>query len=489
MSNRTGWVGMALSADWMRPSRCVQLIAGRRQGEDGRQETAAGCGVLVLGCWLTLDERAGRSLTRPAVACIVAAMHPRRIIRVLAATSLALAADACAPKVQVSTAPASEPPRIVGYLASWGVRSKGTRIAELPGAQLTHIIYAFARIGEDGRLALGDPCLDTGACDSTGLSRTPDGGNFAELRRLKERHPHLKLLVAAGGWTGSGRFSDVALTPESRRTFAQSAVDLVIRRTNGLFDGIDIDWEYPVRGGLATNVTRPEDRQNCTLLLQALRAQLDEQGARDGRRYLLTIATIAGPAVFAQLELGAVAATVDWLNVMTYDYHSGSKIAHFNAPLYTATGDPTPGFTVDSTVRRYVHGGVSPTKLVIGLPFYGRVYGGVASTNDGLFQPAPGPVPDEWRTGTDYRAITRRDLESLGFRRVLHPEARVPFLYNSANGAWITYDDAESVREKAVYARTHGLGGVMAWELGGDDGTLVRTVYDVFSAVSSRGTK
>jgi chitinase len=270
----------------------------------------------------------------------------------------------------------------------------------------------------------------------------------------------------------------VALTAESRRTFAQSAIDLVIRRSPGLFDGIDIDWEYPVRGGLATNSARPEDKQNCTLMLQALRQELDTQGARDGRHYLLTIATIAGPGVFVQLELERVAATVDWFNVMTYDYHSGSKIAHFNAPLYTATGDPTPGYTVDSTVQRYLRGGVSPAKLVVGLPFYGRVYGGVGATNDGLFQAVTGPVPDEWRTGTDYRTIVRRDPESLGFHRVMHPEARVPFLYNATTGTWITYDDAESIAEKVAYVRAHGLGGVMAWELGGDDGTLVRTIYE-----------
>ena len=406
-----------------------------------------------------------------------------RVASVVTATLVALVAGACASAPPAAApAPANDSPRIIGYLASWGVRSKGTKIAALPGAQLTHIIYAFARIAEDGRLALGDPCLDIGHCDSTAAPPATDGGNFAELRRLKARHPHLRLLVAAGGWTGSGRFSDVALTDESRARFARSAVDLVIRRSPGLFDGIDIDWEYPVRGGLPTNVTRPEDRQNCTLLLQALRTELDAQGARDGKRYDLTMATIAGPAVFAQLELGSVAALLDWFNVMTYDYHSGSRIAHFNAPLYTATGDPTPGFTVDSTVKRYLQGGVSASKLVIGLPFYGRVYGGVGSANDGLFQPAPGPVPADWRGGTDYRAIARRNLDSLGFRRVLHPEARVPFLFNTTTGTWVTYDDAESVREKAEYARANKLGGVMAWELGGDDGTLVRTVYEVLRA-------
>ena len=407
-------------------------------------------------------------------------MHVHRTNRI-AALSAALLSLACGSGPQPASAPqpAAESARIVGYLASWGVRSKGTRITELPGAELTHIIYAFARITEDGRLALGDPCLDAGECDSTAApnARSGEGGNMAALRQLKARHPHLKLFVAVGGWTGSGRFSDVAVTAESRQAFARSAVDLVIRRWSGLFDGIDIDWEYPVRGGLATNVTRPEDRVNCTLLLQALRSELDAQGARDGRRYLLTVATIAGPAVFAQLELDKVAATVDWFNVMTYDYHAGSRIAHFNAPLFAATGDPTPGFNVDSTVQRYLQGGVSPSKIVVGLPFYGRVYGGVGAGNDGLFQPAPGPVPDDWRTGTDYRAIVRRRPEDNGFRRVLHPEARVPFLYNATTLTWVTYDDAESIGEKVAYVRARGLGGVMAWELGGDDGTLVRTIH------------
>jgi chitinase len=379
------------------------------------------------------------------------------------------------------------PARIVGYLASWGVRSKGTRIAELPGDQLTHIIYAFARVTDDGRLALGDPCTDIGQCNPAtdtlrSTTAVPAGGNFAELRRLKERYPSLKILVAAGGWTGSGRFSDVALTPESRQTFAQSAVDLVLRRYPGLFDGIDIDWEYPVGGGLPTNAARPEDFQNCTLLLDELRRELDEQGARDGRPYLLTVATIAGPSAPRHFDLPNVARVVDWFNVMTYDYHSGSKIAHFNAPLHTSTGDPTPGYTVDSTVQRYIAAGVPRAKILVGLPFYGRVYGGVASTNDGLFQPAPGPVPDEWRSGTDYRAIVRRNPESLGFHRVMHPEARVPFLYNAATGTWITYEDSESVAGKVDYVRANGLGGVMIWEIGGDDGTLIRTISDRIGA-------
>jgi chitinase len=398
-----------------------------------------------------------------------------------------LAVTACALRPPSAAPPEDVGPRIVGYVASWGVRSKGTRIAELPGDRLTHVIYAFARIGPNGRLALGDRCLDLGECAGrSGQGSVGAGGNFAQLRILKERYPQLKLLMAVGGWTGSGRFSDVAVTPESRRAFVESAIDVVIRQQAALFDGIDIDWEYPVGGGLATNATRPADRQNFTLLLAELRQQLDAQGARDNRRYLLTAATAAGPMQVANLELDRVAAVVDWINLMTYDYHSGSRIAHFNAPLYAPAGDPTPHLNVDASVRLYRESGVPPRKIVVGVPFYGRSYGQVPSANRGLFQPTAGSPPREWGAGElDYDALTRKRPEANGFRRFWDPDARVPWLYKESVGIWITYDDVQSIGQKADYARARGLGGLMAWELGGDDdGTLVRTIHARLNAGS-----
>jgi chitinase len=395
-----------------------------------------------------------------------------------AAALLALAA--CAPRSSTTIQPENDAPRVVGYLAAWGVRSKGTRIAELPGERLTHVIYAFARIGTNGRLALGDRCLDLGVCEGrSGQGGVAQGGNFAELRALKQRHPELKLLMAVGGWTGSGRFSDVALTAESRRRFAESAIDVVIRQRAGLFDGIDIDWEYPVGGGLASNAARPDDRQNFTLLLAELRQQLDAQGARDGRRYLLTAAVGAGPSHASNLEIDRISAILDWINLMTYDYHAGSRIAHFNAPLFAPPGDPTPNLNVDASVRLYRERGAPPRKIVVGVPFYGRSYGRVPSVNRGLFQPAGGSAPREWGDGElDYDSIMRKRPEADGFRRFWHPDARVPWLYKESIGTWITYDDVQSIGQKADYVRARGLGGIMAWELGGDDdGTLVRTIH------------
>ena len=371
--------------------------------------------------------------------------------------------------------PTVEGGRIVAYLASWGVRSKGTRIAELPGDRLTHVIYAFANVRPDGTMALEDPCLDAGRCGSATGATT--GGNFGQLRALKERHPHLKVLVAIGGWTRSVNFSDAALTSESRQRFAQSGIELFLRGWPGLFDGFDIDWEYPVFGGARENVTRPADRQNFTLLLAELRRQLDGEGARDGRRYLLTAATAAGARLVGSLELERITPLLDWFNVMTYDYHSGSAIAHFNAPLHAATNDPTPFYNVDSTVALYRRGGVPPEKIVLGVPFYGRAYGGVRGGNGGLFQPAT-PPPREWATGLDYRQIASRNLTGQGFTRFWHPEAMVPWLHNDSLGVFISYDDAESIAQKADYVRRQRLGGVMIWEIGGDDGTLLAVIGD-----------
>lgn len=382
---------------------------------------------------------------------------------------------ACTSANPASKKPAeAHPIRVVGYLASWGVRSKGTRIAELPARDLTHIFYAFAKIGSDGRVVLGDPCVDVGTCRS-GPAVGP-GGNFAELSRLKLRQPHLKVLISIGGWTGSGKFSDVALTDSTRRVFAESAVDLFIRQRPGLFDGIDVDWEFPVAGGMEGNVERPADRENFTLLLAELRRQLDARGAIDRRHYELAIAASARPSEIANVEITRIVPLLDMINVMTYDYHSGSRSTHFNAPLYAATGDPTPSLNVDVTMRAFLDAGVPASKLLVGIPFYGHGHGGVPGGNGGLFQLGTGK-PSGWRGNDgDWRVLAQTRLKNPSYVRHWDSAARVPWLYDSTSRTWVSYDDPQSVGEKVRYVRERGLGGVVIWELGGDDGSLMRAI-------------
>jgi chitinase len=405
---------------------------------------------------------------------------PRLHLVSLAVISLGLiAASPKAPAGERDSVSTAATPRVVGYMASWGVRTKGASIAALPARQLTHIFYAFALIGGDGSVVLGDRCVDAGACEREAELPASPLGNFGELKLLKARNPHLKLSISVGGWGGSARFSDAALTDSTRRRFSESAIELFIRRWPGLFDGIDIDWEFPVQGGMKGNVERPADKENFTLFLAELRRELDAQGQKDNRHYELTIAASARPSEIANLELGRIVPLLDFINVMTYDYHTGGSIAHFNAPLYAATNDPTPELNVDSSMRAFQSGGVPSDKLLVGIPFFARAYGGVPNVNGGLFQPSSGP-PKDWKgQDGDWRQLARTRMRDQHYERHWEPAARVPWLYDPGSGAWITYDDPQAVRAKVDYVRERGLGGVVIWELFGDDGSLMRAIGDL----------
>lgn len=374
--------------------------------------------------------------------------------------------------------------RIVAYFTEWSIYQRKYNVADIPADKLTHVNYAFAKI-QNGECALFDTYA---AIDKAHPGDTWDPGvlrgNFKQLQVLKKKHPHLKTLISVGGWTLSSPFSDAALTPASRSKLAKSCVAFMKKYA---FDGIDIDWEYPVGGGLESNKTRPEDKQNYTLLLAELRQELDAQGKLDKARYLLTIAAPAGPSTLRNLELAKIADHCDWINVMTYDFHgSWSPLTHFNAPLFAIREDPTKDetirvhFNVDSAVKAYLKAGVAPSKVVVGAPFYGRGWAGVKDVNRGLFQPHnKQPPKGTWEAGVfDFKDLEANYLGKIP--RYWHEEAKAPWLFDEKKGIMISYDDAESLKRKAEYVNENRLGGVMVWELSADNAknTLVRTLYD-----------
>ncbi len=292
---------------------------------------------------------------------------------------------------------------------------------------------------------------------------------------MQEQHPELKTLISVGGWTWSGNFSDAALTPESRAQFATSCADFM---ENYGFDGIDIDWEYPGGGGFATNTSRPEDSENFTLLLEAVRSELDARGALNGRHYLLTIAAAAGDDKIANLEVEEIHASLDFINVMTYDFNGAwSSASNFNAPLYASASDPTNtiGTNVDATIQNYLGRGVPADKLVMGVPFYGRAVEGVANVSGGLFQSHTGAPLGTWDDGStgatgmfDYSDIAANYLTRPDIEQYWDGDAMVPWLYDPAAGLFLSYDDPASLALKKAYVVDNGLGGVMIWEMSSD---------------------
>jgi chitinase len=351
----------------------------------------------------------------------------------------------------------AENTRIVGYYASWSA-TEGFLPKAVDATHLTHINYAFANISENGSVVLGDPCLDAGECDGAQTL-----GNLQQLSQIKRQHSQLKLLISIGGWRGSKRFSDVALTHSSRAVFIRSAIKVFLERWPGLVDGFDLDWEYPVAGGAAENTSRPEDKSNFTSLVKEFRNELSRASIIENRALLLTAALPA--AHLENIEPDKVAPYLDWLNLMTYDY-GGSSRTYFNAPLCEPADGQSFGLNVNTTVKGYLSFGVPPEKLVIGIPFFGYRYKDVSPVRNGLFQEHGAVEYDSFRN-------LRRLTANNGYSRFWESQAKVPWFFNEETHTFVTFDDMEALTEKARYVRDHKLGGVMIWELRGDDGTLL----------------
>jgi len=322
--------------------------------------------------------------------------------------------------------------------------------------KLTHINYAFANISSDLKIKLGYPDVDE--------------KNIKLLNSLKQKNSNLKTLISVGGWEWSGKFSDAAATDTTRTVFAESCVNFI---TNYGFDGIDLDWEYPVSGGLSTNSKRPEDKQNFTLLLQKIREKLDAQEALDNKQYLLTIAGGAGSSYVNNVEIKKISAYLDYVNIMTYDLHgTWDAYTDFHAPLYS-NSDSSPQYksSIDSSINAWLNASFPSDKLILGIPFYGYIYQSVSRSNSGLYQTYTGA------NSISYRVIAGKYLNKPGFVRYFHTQSLVPWIYNGST--FISYEDPQSIALKADYIREKNLGGAMIWELSQDSNEiLLNTLYN-----------
>lgn len=345
--------------------------------------------------------------------------------------------------------------KIVGYYAAWAALN-GFTPDRIAAKKLTHINYAFANIGSDLKIELGFPEVDE--------------DNFKSLNALRCINPNLKILISVGGWTWSDKFSDVALTEESRTAFADSCVDFIV--TYGL-DGVDIDWEYPVSGGLEHNKRRPEDKENFTLLMKKLREKLDDRGNIDGKHYLLSFAGAAADWYVNHIEPMKLAKIVDYANIMTYDMHGAwDTYTDFNAPLYDNKDiSPQEKVSVSSSIEYWLNAGFPADKLILGIPFYGHLYQSVTDHNCGLYQTYSVSYT------VSYEIIAKNYLCKNEYVRYFHKESKVPWLFNGST--FISYEDQESIRYKTDFIVRKCLGGAMIWELSQDpDRVLLKTLYE-----------
>jgi chitinase len=383
------------------------------------------------------------------------------------------------------------------YFEEWSIYGANYNVSDVQNSgaasKLTQLLYAFADVSSTGQCAFADTWADYQdpyLPSVNGQAYTgPLYGNFAALQQLKGIHPSLKVMISIGGAsaTNTANFSSAASSAAGRQQLAASCIDIFIKgnvapsiSTGTLFDGIDLDWEFPTAS----------DKENFTALVAEFRCQLDTLGAQNHTHYLLSIAAPAGSQNYSNIQLAAVAKQLDFLNMETYDYHgTWETTTNHAAPLFDSPYDPArgQGLNVNSTIDAYLAAGVPARKMLLGIPFYGRGWAGVPDVHHGLYQPSTGaaPSPSGDTLATDGVA-TFRTLEQFpgtnGYQRYHDYFSLADWLYSASAQTFWTYDDQPTVAVKMVYDRfkADGLGGAFGWALKDDDAnaTLVKTMAE-----------
>lgn len=317
----------------------------------------------------------------------------------------------------------------------------------------THVIFAFGWMKKN-KLAAFD-ASDEGEGDKKGM--------FDRVVDLKTKNPNLKVLLAVGGWSfGTQRFKDMSASQYSRHQFIFSSIEFLRERE---FDGLDIDWEYP-RG--------PDDKKNFVILLQEMKEAFEEE-ARDTQlpRLLITAAVSAGmEAVRLGYDVTSIAEHVDFINIMSYDFHGKweNRTGH-NSPLYPPANETSwrKQLCMDFAVRMWERLGTPKEKIVVGMATYGRSFTLVDPTVHGIDAPAKGGGVEGIYTRESGFVAYYEVCEFLknGAKYIWDEHQMVPYVHKGDQ--WIGFDDARSIKLKIRWLLDHDYAGAMVWTVDMDD--------------------
>lgn len=361
--------------------------------------------------------------------------------------------------------------KVVGYFAEWGIYGRNYHVKNIAtsgsAAQLTHILYSFGNV-QNGKCTIGDSyAAYDKAYDAAGSVDgvadawdQPLRGNFNQLRKLKKLNPNLKVIWSFGGWTWSEGFPQAAQNPVA---FAESCYALVEdARWADVFDGIDIDWEYPNECGLKCDTT--SGFSGYKNLIQALRA-------RFGSSALITSAIGAGTAKINAADYAGAAQYLDFYMPMTYDFFGAWDKTGPTAPhsaLYDYAGIPIAGYNSDNAIQLLKSKGIPASKILLGVGFYGRGWTGVTQAAPG--GSATGAAAGTYEAGIDDYKVLKSKCPATG---TVGGSA-----YAFCGNNWWSYDTPQTLVGKMDYVHQQGLAGTFFWELSGDtaDGELIRVI-------------
>jgi len=347
---------------------------------------------------------------------------------------------------RVSPLPNGEPKQVqkklICYYTNWSAyRTIPASFlpSDLDPTLCTHIVYSFALLDPESlEMVESDPWLDI------------DSGFFEQVTALKAQGP--KVIIAIGGWTDSAddKYSRMVNNVASRANFVAKAVEFIEMHN---FDGLDLDWEYPVCWQGNCTAGPPSDRANFVNLVKELKAEFTP------RNWTLSSAVSAGRATGdIAYDVVALSEELDWIGMMNYDYAGGwDGRTGMNSPF----GGPPPS-TVD-TVNYFLERGAAPEKLIAGVPLYGRSFT-LTSNETGVGAPAESGAPGEFTGEAGFLAF-------FEICRTFSPVIDVPNVgaYAVNGDQWVSFDNTGIIAAKTEYIRAEGLGGAMVWAIDLDD--------------------
>ena len=392
---------------------------------------------------------------------------------------------------ETKSASAAPGKNIVAYFPNWGTYNaahKNISVDMIPWDKVTVVNHAFFEVDSNFRLASTDTFADFDKSfpHSEGWDAGQLRGHFGEYKYYKSLYPQVKVLVSIGGWTRGQNFHAMAATAAGRATFVSSLIEFLNQYP--FIDGFDIDWEYPGINRAADPNDQydrgcpggPEDKENFTLLLKEIREAYNSTGHSDK---LLTIAGTGGYDKLACVEPDKFYQYLDWINVMTYDFHgawettTGHQAGLYANPQDTASSSPVDikgKYNTDAAMRSYTELGVPADKLNVGTPYYSRGWKGVTGGTNGMYGTATGAAVGTWDNpsspGGQYPYFTLKTMEnSNGYQKFRDDTyAKTPWLYNASAGILLSYEDPTSLSARCDYINSNGYGGLIIWEISGD---------------------
>lgn len=420
--------------------------------------------------------------------------------------------------------------RVVAYFEEWGIYARDFLVQDIKADQLTHLNYSFFDVKANGDINFFDAWaatdkrfsvdeqvnrtftasewsalpesrlqayrdsadfqVSTNTDGSVSVRGVPVGwdsptalaGNLRQLDLLKQLNPSLNLGLALGGWTLSDEFSLALDDAAGREQFTDNVI--LTLETYDFFNTVDFDWEYPGGGGLAGNAASAEDGANFALTLSLLRQKLDALEQRSGESYSISIATAGGADKLANLNLPGIDPSVDFYNVMAYDFHGGwESVTGHQAAM---TNDPG-GYDVLTAVEQFRSNGVDLSKVVLGAPAYTRAWGGVdPGDRYGLGESgAARMAPGSFEAGSYDQKDLLTGIEDGSYDLIWDDDAKAAFAYNEQTGVWSSVETAATIAGKAAYVEAQGLGGLMFWALSNDssgEDSLIAAASDLLRA-------